>query len=480
MQAAHYSPDKAPQTPVGAGAAGDAAEPPSEVVSLRHFRAFQDSGVTLYSMEFACGDKYWTMVRRYSEFMQCNVRLLENFSRKELPPFPPKEGLRKVFGGKKSGRPNGWNEDRKVLLYEYLSDLIEQPHFLRYPALQRLIGIAPEDIPENIASPGKAFQPGSPGAAAILTEDTDASPSCQIEADAKRKESDAAAAGATAQQEEETTSQYCEPGRASISKSRSYGVYESRLKHGEEVHQILTFQGRAAATYAKKVEESQREALERAPIRFEKAQDGSAMSVKLRLSTVGQLELEKPFETPRGTAEIDSSRHQQQQELLKRDERQVAEWIHAVTGDPEGEAAAAGTCSLQSVLRSGEVLCDLVNAIWPGKIVGIRRGETISSSPRSSRRRLANITHFVQACGQLGVEEANMPLPSDLAEGKSSRKAVRCLFALGALAPGPPEFDGPRLSEPSARVLPLSRAGSGPLAGCDEGLGEQACALSAR
>merc|ERR1711920_367755 len=50
-------------------------------------------------------------------------------------------------------------------------------------------------------------------------------------------------------------------------------------------------------------------------------------------------------------------------------------WIVKVTGHAATAAAAEGECSLQVALRSGEALCDLVNAVWPGRIVGILRGE---------------------------------------------------------------------------------------------------------
>ncbi|CAK0831260.1 unnamed protein product, partial [Prorocentrum cordatum] len=94
---------------------------------------------------------------------------------------------------------------------------------------------------------------------------------------------------------------------------------------------------------------------------------------------------------------LDQSRRQQQLEQSREDEQAVARWVHAVTGDAGALAAAEGRRPLEEALQSGEALCDLVNAVWPGQIVGTVRGEA------QGGRRLLNITRFVQACPRLGV-----------------------------------------------------------------------------
>merc|ERR1712157_293328 len=94
-----------------------------------------------------------------------------------------------------------------------------------------------------------------------------------------------------------------------------------------------------------------------------------------------------------------------------------------VSGDTAVEAAALGECSLQSSLASGEALCDLVNAIWPGKIVGIHRGEKALRLPP----RIANISLFVKACASVGIDKSSLFLPIDLAEGKNMKSVIRCI-----------------------------------------------------
>merc|ERR1711879_84404 len=120
---------------------------------------------------------------------------------------------------------------------------------------------------------------------------------------------------------------------------------------------------------------------------------------------------------------IDTSRKEQQLVRFRKDECTAAEWIHEVTGDQRTGAVCLGQCTLQEALQSGEVLCDLVNAVWPGRITGILRGNLKSY-------RLVNITRFVQTCSELGVEERSVFAPPALIEGKNLKSVVRCIFAL--------------------------------------------------
>lgn len=461
-----------------AGVAGCAPEP-----QLRHFRAFKEGAVTVYSIQLSSGDKDWTTLRRYSEFLQCHVQLLETFQREELPPFPPKEPLlRKVFR-RDDGKPSEWTEERKVLLYHYLSGLLEKPGTARTPALLRFLGLMENAEEAAAADAGEGavdtplardklvrFQAAAlggrlHGVGQRLFEEGGEVPHTEevgavtVELDLKDATGRANAAAGDMHTGAATNANIapdCAPEDYNHPVVESMGLGHSPPKElgpnvrgvlrGPTVHKIISFQGSAAAAYARKVEESQRLAMERAPQRFEKQEDGSARSVPMKFSMVGRLPVDDLEERANRSAdELDTSREQQRSQQLRDEERRVAQWIHAVTGDPGADAVAAGSCTLYAALQSGEALCDLVNAIWPGRIVGIRRGQTDSASPRSSRRRLANATHFVQACVELGVEGSNMLLPSDLAEGKGLRSVVRCIFALGALTPEPPDFDGPRL-----------------------------------
>jgi len=235
-----------------------------------------------------------------------------------------------------------------------------------------------------------------------------------------------------------------------------------RLLRGPEVHKVISYQGQAAAEYARRIEEKQRVWMERFPHRFEASGDGAPRSVPVRLSLVGKdgdLQAGSSSIPERKRQSVDVLDRDRQAQLLLRlreDERAVASWIYAVVGDEQAQAAAKGECCLQAALQSGEAICDLVNAVWPGHIVGILRGEL------KPCKRLANITRFLQACSDLGVGERDLFTPSDLAEGKNIKIVVRCLFALGAMVPEPPDYDGPRLEDSMGSTTPPKDPGEQP------------------
>jgi len=249
-----------------------------------------------------------------------------------------------------------------------------------------------------------------------------------------------------------------------------------RLPRGEVKHTVMSYQGSAAAEYVSKVIESQRQTMERAPHQLE-GNGGSKRSVPVRYpiiaptrSASNDVVVPIDFESAafhRDADELDSSRKEQRMHALQEDEFAAAHWIHAVTGYEAAGAAARGEGSLEEALRSGEALCDLVNAVWPGRIVGILRGQV------KPYRRVENITKFLNVCGDLGLVGYSRFAPVDLTEGKNFGRVVRCIFDLDELIPCPPIYEGPRLchsrnlrsttprlSRVDNSVTPLGPAGS--------------------
>mmetsp|Transcript_9014 Transcript_9014/g.21571 ORF Transcript_9014/g.21571 Transcript_9014/m.21571 type:complete len:584 (+) Transcript_9014:24-1775(+) len=203
-------------------------------------------------------------------------------------------------------------------------------------------------------------------------------------------------------------------------------------------HKVISFQGSVALEYARKIEEKQRLAAEKTPHRWEE-RDGHRRSVP-----VEKLETKSASGAAErchyGNVEVlDHSIQAHQEQQLREDELRVAAWIHAVTGDEAAGNASVGRGSLQDALQSGEVLCDLINAIWPGRIVGIARGP----SAQLLFRQVSNITQFVQACSKEGMANSVF-VPGDLAEKKNFRSVVRCLCALAHQVPD--SYEGPRLA----------------------------------
>ena len=131
-------------------------------------------------------------------------------------------------------------------------------------------------------------------------------------------------------------------------------------------------------------------------------------------------------------------------------EQQATFWVGAVTGlvQPEGE-------SLQSWLKSGVVLCELVEKISPGCAGKTSSEEVLASKPQLVRRmkEMENIVAYSEAARSLGVPEADMFVPFDLYEDKNMAAVVRNLHSLGRVAQQR-GFNGPTLGAKLASKNP--------------------------
>lgn len=90
-------------------------------------------------------------------------------------------------------------------------------------------------------------------------------------------------------------------------------------------------------------------------------------------------------------------------------------------------------------LRTGEILCQLINSISPGMIPKIER-------PGQAFRERENISRFLQACRTLGVKEHALFSTDDLYEQHNMASVMTCIHALGsAVQRSVPGFEGPHL-----------------------------------
>lgn len=115
-------------------------------------------------------------------------------------------------------------------------------------------------------------------------------------------------------------------------------------------------------------------------------------------------------------------------------ERQVEEWIQAISGEqrPEGESIAAW-------LKDGQVLCKLVNTIKPGIVKKV-------NTSKLAFKQMENITFFTHAARELGVPESATFSTPDLYEEKNVLSVLNCIYLLGgAVQVSCPEFEGPHL-----------------------------------
>jgi len=113
-------------------------------------------------------------------------------------------------------------------------------------------------------------------------------------------------------------------------------------------------------------------------------------------------------------------------------EQEVLEWIEAVTGERLPNAP------YDEILKDGQVLCRLINALMPGYITKINTGG-------GQFKLMENINKFQDACKAYGVPEIDVFQTVDLWEKRNIPQVTQCIFALGRTAQIHPEFRGPVL-----------------------------------
>jgi hypothetical protein len=111
--------------------------------------------------------------------------------------------------------------------------------------------------------------------------------------------------------------------------------------------------------------------------------------------------------------------------------REAQAWIEAVTG-------SQFPADFQESLKSGVLLCKLVNAIKPGAVAKINA----ETSPFKQRE---NIDRYLAACSQLGMKETDKFMVIDLYEAQNLVAVVDNIFVLGGIAQKVPGFAGPHL-----------------------------------
>jgi len=107
-------------------------------------------------------------------------------------------------------------------------------------------------------------------------------------------------------------------------------------------------------------------------------------------------------------------------------------WIECVLQE---QVFSAG--SFEQVLRDGQVLCRLMNAIQPGSIKVINKSG-------GSFKFMNNIEQFLHAVSKYGVPEVDLFQTVDLFEFKGIHQVLNCITALGTAAYNHPEYNGPK------------------------------------
>ena len=143
-------------------------------------------------------------------------------------------------------------------------------------------------------------------------------------------------------------------------------------------------------------------------------------------------------------------------------------WIECLLGAPPPPGP------LMAQLKSGEVLCDLLNVLRPGLVSKVARAHSMAElhvSKRNAQMR-ENIGQYVDGCAELGVPQRDLFMTADLFDDKDHRAVTRHLEGLARFAQeGLPTFHGPYIGK-KAKKKPAGGT-PGALPGCYSALSHQ-------
>lgn len=109
---------------------------------------------------------------------------------------------------------------------------------------------------------------------------------------------------------------------------------------------------------------------------------------------------------------------------------EVKEWIQAVLGEELKEE------TLQQSLKSGVILCRLINTIKPKRVKKVHK-------LNSAFKHRENISNYLKACKKLGQRPGDCFDVQDLYEGRNMVTVLNQILGLGGIARSMPEFKGP-------------------------------------
>lgn len=118
-------------------------------------------------------------------------------------------------------------------------------------------------------------------------------------------------------------------------------------------------------------------------------------------------------------------------------DKRVRKWITELSGVPVLQG------DLHSLLRDGNILCRVANAIEPGSVQ-----PTFLKAPASKFGTLETIAAFLQAAREIGVAEHDLFHSKDLYDGTQMGAVVRAVIALARAASRRANYGGPRLELP--------------------------------
>jgi len=105
-------------------------------------------------------------------------------------------------------------------------------------------------------------------------------------------------------------------------------------------------------------------------------------------------------------------------------------WIEEVTGEEMGDT------SFQEWLKSGVVLCILINKIKKKSVKKINKN-------KMAFKQMENIQNYNNACKKIGMRDGDCFVSQDLYEGDNLVAVIDQIYAIGALSRKVDGFEGP-------------------------------------
>jgi len=134
------------------------------------------------------------------------------------------------------------------------------------------------------------------------------------------------------------------------------------------------------------------------------------------------------------------------------DETEIIAWLNALglSSGPEQR----GMDGFQEWLKSGTLLCELINTLLPGAVKKIHKTATIKMAALRMNKEYENISFFLDGCVKYGLQKTDLFQTVDLYEGQNLAQVQMTIFKLGGMAQNK-GFNGPaigvRVADPNKR-----------------------------
>lgn len=114
------------------------------------------------------------------------------------------------------------------------------------------------------------------------------------------------------------------------------------------------------------------------------------------------------------------------------DETEIIAWFNALglsTG-PEQR----GMDGFQEWLKSGSLLCQLINTLLPGAVKKVHDTSKVKMAALRMNKEYENISFFLDGCTKYGLQKTDLFQTVDLYEGQNLAQAQMTIFKLGGMA----------------------------------------------